>query len=188
METGRRLFFDEGFSAITTDRLAKEAGVSKTSIYKYFGSMDGVFEAVVTLEGNAFTLGVTEHPETPEEFWLSIARYGENLLTLLRSRRVVQFHQMIQEEVRNHTHMVQIYYHATYERTHAYVAELIEHGKRRGFVTKPLAANDLADNLLSMWEGLAFVRARLGLDAEPSTTPKRWANQCVETLFGVTLP
>lgn len=37
----------EGFHAATLDRVASEAGVSRTVIYQHFGRLDGLFDAVV---------------------------------------------------------------------------------------------------------------------------------------------
>ncbi len=37
----------EGFHAATLDRVAAEAGVSRTVLYQHFGGLDGLFDAVV---------------------------------------------------------------------------------------------------------------------------------------------
>jgi len=56
-------------------------------------------------------------------------------------------------------------------------------GKQKGFITKPQKTEHLADNLISIWKGLSYVRARLGLTDKPYANPKKWAQQCLETLF-----
>lgn len=42
-----RLLISEGFYSITTDRIAKEAGVSIGSLYQFFGNKESVVQAVV---------------------------------------------------------------------------------------------------------------------------------------------
>lgn len=42
-----RLLVSEGFYAITTDKIAKEAGVSIGSLYQFFGNKESVVQAVV---------------------------------------------------------------------------------------------------------------------------------------------
>lgn len=42
-----RLLISEGFYAITTDKIAKEAGVSIGSLYQFFGNKESVVQAVV---------------------------------------------------------------------------------------------------------------------------------------------
>jgi AcrR family transcriptional regulator len=45
LEAARRCFYREGITATGVDRLAEEAGVSKRTIYKHFGSKEGVVTA-----------------------------------------------------------------------------------------------------------------------------------------------
>jgi AcrR family transcriptional regulator len=47
LETANRLFEMNGFHATGVDRLASEAGVTKRTLYKYFGSKEGLIEAVL---------------------------------------------------------------------------------------------------------------------------------------------
>jgi TetR/AcrR family transcriptional repressor of mexJK operon len=183
LDAARELFFREGFSAVSTDRLSKEAGVSKTSIYKYFGDMAGVFAAVVTREGDAYQLGFGELPATKAAFWRDLVNFGERLLTLLNQGFCIQLDRMLHEEARKQPELVRRFYDLAYGRAHVELAGLIAHGQARGFVRKPQSADDLADNLLSMWEGLCVVRSRLGLSERPFADPAAWSKQCVKALF-----
>ena len=187
LEAARRLFFAEGFSAVSTDRLCKEAGVSKTSIYKYFGDMAGVLAAVVRREGDGFATGVAPRPETAEAFWRSLVAYGTNLLTLLNDREIIQFDKLLHEEARSHPDVGRSFYDSAFGRSHRDVTALIVHGQARGFVTKTQDSAALADHLICMWEGLACIRTRLGLIDKPYEDPRAWARQCVEALFDISL-
>lgn len=183
LEAARALFFSEGYAAATTDRLCKAAGVSKTSLYKYFGDMSGVLAAVVQQEGDFFLGKVDIEATTPTAFWRGLVSYGASLLRLLNEKDCVQFDQMLHEQARSHTDVARIFYDAAYGRGHREVTTMLAHGKTQGFIRKPQSAEDLADNLISMWEGLAFVRTRLGLMVTPFPAPGAWALQCVQTLF-----
>jgi len=184
LQAARSLFFEHGFSAVSTDRLSRAAGVSKASIYKYFGDMHGVLAAVVGHEGDSLSLDVVPLAETRDGFWQALITYGTNLLVLLNQDFCIQLDRMIHEEAREHPELIRIFYDAAYGRGHREVTAMIEHGKTKGFVSKPQAADALADNLASMWNGLAFTRTRLGLVDRPYDNPAAWARQCVETLFG----
>ena len=187
LEAARRLFFAEGFSAVSTDRLCREAGVSKTSIYKYFGDMAGVLAAVVRREGDGFATGVAPRPATAEAFWRSLVAYGTNLLTLLNDREIIQFDQLLHEEARSHPEVSRRFYDSAFGRSHEDVTALIAYGQTQGFVGKPQDSAALADHLICMWEGLACIRTRLGLVDKPHEDPGAWARQCVEALFDVSL-
>lgn len=177
------LFLSEGYSNVTTEKLAREAEVSKSSIYKYFSSMKGVLVEVVRREGEMLKVGVTLNPESREDFWRSLAAYGTNLLTLLNKKKCIQIDKMLHEEARRYPDLSRLFYEATYHQGQVTVTELISVGKKKGYISKPQKSEHLADNLISIWEGLAYVRARLGLTDKPYSNPKKWAQQCLETLF-----
>lgn len=183
LDAARALFFSEGFSAVSTDRLVREAGVSKTSLYKYFGDMAGVFAAVVRREGDVYRLGFEYLPETADDFWNELVGFGERLLTLLNQGFCIQLDRMLHEEARRQPELVRSFYGLAYGRGHSELTRMIAHGKASKFIMKPQPASDLADNLLSMWEGLCVVRSRLGLAERPFESPSSWAAQCVTTLF-----
>jgi TetR/AcrR family transcriptional regulator, mexJK operon transcriptional repressor len=183
VQTARELFFAHGFSAVTTDRLCKEAAVSKGSLYKYFGDMSGVLSAVVRSQGDVVTEGVIPEPKTGDEFWSSLVGYGVNLLTLLNQRHTIEFDRMLHEQARKHPDVSQLFYDAGYGRSHLDLTGMIEFGKQQGFVTKPQPSDLLADNLFCMWEGLAFTRTRLGLIEEPYPDPRSRVREAVKALF-----
>ncbi|MBJ7329240.1 MAG: TetR/AcrR family transcriptional regulator [Solirubrobacteraceae bacterium] len=60
----------EGFHAATLNRIAKEAGVSRTVLYQQFGDLPGLFVALVDREagraGTRFAEAVAESPEPAE--------------------------------------------------------------------------------------------------------------------------
>lgn len=61
----------EGFHAATLNRIAAEAGVTRTVIYQQFGDLAGVFVALVDREaeraGTAFATAIAENPEPGED-------------------------------------------------------------------------------------------------------------------------
>jgi AcrR family transcriptional regulator len=56
-----RLVDVDGFAAATLDRVANEAGVTRTVVYQHFGGLDGLFDAVIgraaTRAGEALAAG-----------------------------------------------------------------------------------------------------------------------------------
>jgi TetR/AcrR family transcriptional regulator, mexJK operon transcriptional repressor len=183
VKTARELFFAHGFSAVTTDRLCKEAAVSKASLYKYFGDMAGVLSAVVRSQGDVVSDSVIPEPKTAAAFWSSLVGYGVNLLTLLNQRNTIEFDRMLHEQSRKLPEVSRLFYDAGYGRSHLDLTGMIEFGKQQGFVTKPQPSDQLADNLFCMWEGLAFTKTRLGLLDRPYADPTSRAREGVKALF-----
>jgi AcrR family transcriptional regulator len=184
LDSARTLFFSEGFAAVTTDRLCREAAVSKTSLYKYFGDMGGVLAAVVRREGDVFSVGVDATPETAEAFRAALLAYGTNLLRLLNEPFCIQFDRMMHEQARSRPDIARAFYDAAHGRSRGDVTALLAEGGRRGFLGGETEPSIMADNLLSMWEWLGAVRTRLGLQSRPAPNPEAWAAHCVHVLLG----
>lgn len=174
---------EHGFSAVSGDRLCREARVSKTTLYKYFGDMTGVLAAVVINEGEMFDLTVDTEPATEDAFWRAMTGYGTRLLRLLNRPFCIRLDRMLHEEARQHPGLAEAFYENAYGKGHRDMTALIAHGQMCGFVRRDEPATDLADHLISMWEGLRFIRARLGLTSKPYASPEAWSIQCVDTLF-----
>ncbi|MEM1036766.1 MAG: TetR/AcrR family transcriptional regulator [Pseudomonadota bacterium] len=183
IDAARKLFFANGFSAISGDQLCREARVSKTTLYKYFGDMTGVLTAVVINEGEMFDLRVDSHPDTEDAFWDALEGYGTRLLKLLNRPFCIRLDRMLHEEARSNPALAKAFYDNAYGKSHRDMTALIAHGQDKGFMSGQEAADDLADNLISMWEGLRFIRTRLGLIKKPFPDPEKWSKQCVDTLL-----
>ena len=183
IKSAKKLFMEQGFSSVSVDQLCKEARVSKTTIYKYFGNMTGVLSAVVVDEGELFDLQASTDTATRAAFFEALVAYGTNLLKLLNRPFCIRLDRMLHEEARANPELAQAFYENAYGKSHDDITALIAHGQRKGFIVQTESAEDLADHLISMWEGLRFTRARLGLTNKPFESPEDWSAQCVKRLF-----
>jgi hypothetical protein len=142
-----------------------------------------VLAAFVRREGDAFTVGVEARPETPEALRGALVAYGTNLLRLLNEPFCVQFDRMMHEEARTRPEIARLFYEAAYGRSHRDVTALLADATERGLIRAEADPAALADNLISMWEGLAYVRTRLGLQPRAFDAPETWAAHCVGLLL-----
>lgn len=181
---GRKLFFQLGFERVSTDMIAKEAKVSKASLYKYFPNMSAVLTAVVRAEGARFETGVPIECESLEDLKAALIQYGTGLLRFLNDPEIIQFTKLMHEEARAHPKVAAEFYNAAYGQTHCNLSAMIAYGKKKGYVQRDLTADDMAEQLMGMWESLKFIRTVMGLTKKPYASPKDWAAKCVETLLG----
>jgi AcrR family transcriptional regulator len=69
VEAATELFCQYGFNAVGVDAIVERAGTAKTTLYKLFGSKDGLVEAVLQAEGAAwrdwFVKSTTRASATP---------------------------------------------------------------------------------------------------------------------------
>ncbi|MEM9881190.1 MAG: helix-turn-helix domain-containing protein [Pseudomonadota bacterium] len=66
LAAGRKLFFERGFQNVSTDMIAKEASVSKGSLYKYYPNMAGLLKEVTRAEASHFQAAEPEQVPTPD--------------------------------------------------------------------------------------------------------------------------
>ena len=187
LNAAHELFFEHGFGAVSTARLAEAANVSKSTIYKYFGDMTGVLEAVVKKEGDSFQIERAAIPEARAAYWQGLYNYGLSLLQLMNRKDIIQFEQMMHEEARHHPELGQRFYKVSFGRSHEDMTTYIAKGIELGFIDKPYPAEQLADHLISMWEGLSLVRTRLAVQEKPFDDPNGQAATVIEVLFGISL-
>ena len=180
---GRRLFFSEGFAKVSTEMLAREASVSKATLYKYFPNMTAVLRAVVEHEATTFESVVPSEISTRDELLTALIRYGSGLLAFLNQKDIIQFTQLMFEEARTNPDIASTFYSAAYGRSHKTLSAIIERGLGQGLVSSSLSASELAEQLIGMWESLRFIRAILGLTTTPFEDPEDWSEKCVGTLF-----
>lgn len=180
---GRRLFFEKGFVKVSTDMLAKEASVSKATLYKYFPSMTAVLRAVVEAEADVFESGTSKDVSTLEDLKRALICYGSNLLTFLNDNEIIQFAQLMFEEARTYPDIASEFYASAYARTHKDLSAIISRALEQGVFASTLTSEELAEQLIGMWEGLRFIRAQLGLTQKPFDNPRDWSEKCVQTLL-----
>ena len=184
LDAARRIFLSEGFVGISTDRMARDAGVGKASIYKYFGGMEAILVAVLHMEGDSFPEPRTEDMETREAWLAALSTYGTEFLKFLNRPEILRFDHLLVEQSREHPDLARTIYDETYGRTLAQLARLIGHGRGRGWVDSKSGDALLAVQLMGLWYGVSKTRALLGLDEAPYRTPAKTARRGVEVLFG----
>ncbi|MEM9137637.1 MAG: TetR/AcrR family transcriptional regulator, partial [Cyanobacteria bacterium P01_F01_bin.42] len=183
VQAGRQLFFEKGFQNVSTDMLAKEAKVSKQSIYKYFGDMSAVLVAVTEAESENFFSPTPITIDSLETLEAELVRFGTALMQFLNREEIIRFVQLMYEQARANNDAASKFYDAAYGSSQTYLAELIEQGQTLGVVTQALTANELAMQLLGMWEFIPMVRVQMAKRTKPFSSPKAWAEKCVKTLL-----
>lgn len=183
LAAARTLLFDEGMDGLTTDRLARTAQVSKSSLYKHHPDLSALVETVIADEAARISYGLPFEPADASDFWTAIKTYGTNLLELLNRPDVIRLDQLMHEQAQRYPRLGARFFEATYGRSLRELEALLAYGVARGFIRQPINPPRDAEMLLSLWEGFAFGRARLGLTDRPFPDPQGWANACVDRLF-----
>lgn len=184
LSAARDLFFSEGFDRVSVERLAREASVSKTTLYKYFGDMPGVLKAIAESEADKFDFSIDANEQTAGDLEARLVELGSQLLREVDAPEKVQFDQLVHEQARHHPELADVYYSALYTRTQDYLAVLIRIGQEKGLFRSDTSGELLADQLLSMWLGLSRTKMILGVATPRTLTYLERSREAVRTLTG----
>ncbi len=180
---GRKLFFEKGFQNVSTDMLAREAKVSKASIYKYFPDMAGILVAVTSAEAVHFFAPEPVTIDSREALRSELIRFGTALLKFLNRAEIVRFTQLMYEQARENHEAAGQFYDAAYGETLAHLATLLREGQEIDALRSAQSPEDLAAQLVGMWEFIPMVRVQMGKARKPFASPEAWATKCVDTLL-----
>ena len=82
MEAALKVFADQGYSGTSMDAIAALAGVSKPTLYQYFGSKEQLFAAIMVAQRDSM-LGAFEEPDglgLVAELWAFAWHYADTVL------------------------------------------------------------------------------------------------------------
>ncbi|MBU6444689.1 MAG: TetR/AcrR family transcriptional regulator [Alphaproteobacteria bacterium] len=98
LQAARQLFFKQGFAATTMEAVAKEAGVSKATLYAYFKSREMLFGAAVGALDNHYTASLISGATTPGDIREKLLRFAKDILELLLHPQTIAAYRTVVSE------------------------------------------------------------------------------------------
>ena len=186
LRAARDLFFEHGYGAVSTDMLAKEASVSKSTLYKHFPSTAALLKAVCEEEGRKFKSGVNTNCETLEQLRDNLTDFGTNLLRFLNDPLIIRFTSLIHEQARANPETTAAFFDSAYNQTLSDIGAMFSSAREHGAFRHELTDEELAEQLLGAWESTRWLKAVMGLSRRPFQSPRDWAGKGVSTILAST--
>ena len=183
LTAARDLFFKHGFEKVSTDMLAKEAAVSKATLYRHFANMNDVLKSVAEAEVMKFNADAPPQIETLEDLREALGEFGIKLLRFLNQPDTVQFARLIHEEARGNPQVGRLFYQAAHAKTLRKISKIIQHAQAHQLVSDDADASDIAEDFLALLEGLGMVRVQLGVSLYPFEDAEKRATRAVATIL-----
>jgi TetR/AcrR family transcriptional repressor of mexJK operon len=161
------VFFAQGFSAATIERIAADAGVSKVTVYGHFGDKETLFEAVITREVARIEAAAQQLNTDHASLEQSLIALGEIFIGFVLSPRVINFDRLLSADAAKNPALAGRFMEAGPRRIKGLVETIIARGDTSGELT----VSDLrqaAEDLVGLWLGLAKMEAQMGLLGELS--------------------
>jgi TetR/AcrR family transcriptional repressor of mexJK operon len=109
LEAASNLFLQRGLRGTSMDQVAKEAGVSKQTVYSHFENKDGLFRACI--RGKVASYGFEDHAvadgDSVQEILLQVVR---RFMSLIFDPEVVSMYRVVLSEAVAHPRIASLFY------------------------------------------------------------------------------
>ncbi len=124
LEAATQLFTEQGYASTSMDLIAKQADVSKQTVYSHFGNKEALFSAAIEQKCDSYLMldfSLEEGVEL-DELLLSVAR---RFIRMLTSKEALAVHKICAFESKSYPELSELFYQAGPERLTNEVAKLM---------------------------------------------------------------
>jgi AcrR family transcriptional regulator len=146
LEAAGQLFREHGYGAVSMDQIAREAGVSKATVYAHFESKDRLFAAMVHNACRVYAEGLMPAVTEMEDVRAALTHICREIERFLLSPKTLGIYRVIIAEGPRFPELVQAFVESGPLPFRKMLAEFFEANNRRGTLNVPnprLAAHQL---------------------------------------------
>src|SRR5437763_11532280 len=137
LAAAERAFLAGGFGAVTMDAIAREAGVSKATVYAHFTSKEALFGAVIAHLSERRYGGFSAEALDPAAIEASLTTIAARFLDLVLSPEVIALNRIIIGEVTRFPVLGEVFWAAGPERTREQIAVFLRRAAAAGSLRLP---------------------------------------------------
>jgi TetR/AcrR family transcriptional repressor of mexJK operon len=136
MDAATNIFLSQGFQGTTMEAVAKQAGVSKQTVYSHYVNKEELFKAVISAKvaSYGFDEATMVDDEDPRKAILTVAR---RFVDLLFDPDVVAMHRIVMGEAASQPRIASLFYENGPLRTKAAVCAFLQHQITKGWLRIP---------------------------------------------------
>jgi TetR/AcrR family transcriptional regulator, mexJK operon transcriptional repressor len=164
LAAAKRSFLAAGFGAVSMDAIAREAGVSKATVYAHFAGKEELFGAVIGRECERYFARFSAGELDPRDVRASLTVLGRRFLELLLSPNAIALYRIILAEVTRFPVLGEVFWRAGPERQRVQIEAFLKSATASG----TLALSDTrlaAEQFVSLVRGDVQLRHALRLEA-----------------------
>jgi len=165
LAAAKRSFLAAGFGAVSMDTIAREAGVSKATVYAHFDGKEELFGAVIERECERYFARFSVSELDPCDVRASLMVLGRCFLELLLSPDALALHRIILAEVTRFPVLGEVFWRAGPERERAQIEAFLKRAIASGTLT-PADTRLAAEQFVALIRGDVQLRHLLRLDAD----------------------
>lgn len=180
LDAAKKLFLSQGFAGTSMDAVAREAGVSKLTVYSHFSDKENLFSSAIEAKcQNMLPVPIFELDET-QPLRTTLTKIGLAFLELIHNPESVELQRLMNSQATQDPEMARLFFEAGPQRTLTAMETLIRSANAAG----QLDARDpkqASENFFALLQGCQHMRVLIGY-AEPMTASETQphAEQAVE--------
>ncbi len=158
------MFLDRGVQATALDAVARQAGVSRVTLYSHFADKAALFETAV--EREMTRLAATQSALAPsQDLRDGLIGFGTSLMRFLTSPGPANYYSVLAGELRRHPDLARRFYDLGPAVTLRNLSAILQTAADRGEISigDPLQA---AEQLFGLWQGVTNYQLALDLDRQ----------------------
>jgi AcrR family transcriptional regulator len=156
LAAAKRAFLAAGFTAVSMDAIAREAGVSKATVYAHFAGKEELFGAVIGRECERYFARVAGNELDPLDVRASLTVLGTRFLYLVLSPDGIALHRIILAEVTRLPALGEVFWRAGPERQRLQIETFLRSATAAGTLS-------LSDTRLAAEQFVSLVRSDIQL-------------------------
>jgi AcrR family transcriptional regulator len=161
-------FLAQGFGAVSMDVIAREAGVSKATVYAHFANKEELFGAVIARLSERRFHGFSAEALDPRDIEASLLTIASRFLDLVLSPEAIALNRTIIGEVSRFPALGEVFWAAGPERTRVQIEAFFRRAVAAGSLAIP-DARLAAEQFVALARGEIHLRSLLRLEAEGDT-------------------
>ena len=164
-----RTFLANGFGAVSMDTIAREAGVSKATVYAHFSGKEELFGAMVGRVCERHFETFSAHELDPTDVRTSLTTLGHRFLDLVLSPDAIAVHRIIVAEVTRFPALGEVFWRAGPERTLSQIEAFMRRATAAGSLEIP-QPRLAAEQFVGLMRGENHLRHLLRLEARGASS------------------
>jgi AcrR family transcriptional regulator len=168
LHAARQLFFKQGFAATTMEAVAKEAGVSKATLYAYFENREKLFGAAVGALDDYYTAPLISGAAMPGDIREKLLTFARDILDLLLHPQTIAAYRTVVSESARFPEISEAFYvngaRRLLDRLEGFFAAAMATGALR-----PAPPDRAAEQFIGVIRGDLMLRALLGVKSKQTS-------------------
>lgn len=182
LAAARSIFLAGGPQRLSIEAIAREAGVSKVTIYSHFTDLPGLMRSVVLAQMSQMMVFMDELPGDRQELRIALVEFGLRLMTFLTGDEYLAMIRVMVSQTEQQPWLAPLIYQEGAEMTCDKLADLLAEAARRGDLG-PHDSRRAAEQLLGMWQGIQTTGLVMGGCPPPDAETLRERIECAVDLI-----